>query len=432
MLHFTLRLVVLLTVGMISLITGSLVAHTPPPLKLKTHEAVTELTKPILGDGPVIPVITRLQDELKQQGANPRTLIQLGRFLIAQARLAHDELLYQKAELCGQLLYRLDASNPEALLLRGHSLLAMHRFHDAEHVARELLKSRQEMQDHALLGDALMEQGELEEALPVYQAMIDAKPCLPSYSRVAHVRWLRGDVDGAIEIAEQAINCGSYRDPEPLAWVTTRLAFYLWQKGDLEGAIKVAERAEQLVPDYGHALFVRGRVLLAARRADDAVKCLSRAVARLPLPEVRWALADAYRAAGQLSKAEEEERLMNDRLDPRSFSLYLATLKQRTEKALALAKAELRSRKDVHSWDALAWAQHAAGESKAALISSRKALAEGTLDARILLHAAHIARGASQPDLAAHYMAEAQRLKHQLLPSEQVLLDTENFAASAE
>lgn len=431
MMHLTLRLAVLTVIGLVGLLAGTIKAHTPPPLKLKPHEAMTELTRPLQGTGPVIPVITRLQNALKEDGKDARTLAQLGRFFIAQARLAHDELLYQKAELCGQLLEKLEPKNPDALLLRGHSLLAMHRFHDAEHVARDLLELRQEMQDHALLGDALMEQGMLEEALPAYQAMIDAKPCLPSYSRVAHVRWLRGDVEGAIEMAGQAINCGSYRDPEPLAWVTTRLAFYLWQKGDLESAVKVAERAEQLVPEYPHALFVRGRALMAQKRAQAAVACLTTASSKLPLPEVQWALADALAMADRAEEAEAVLKKIDGRLDPRSFALHLATKGERETEALMLAKTELHSRRDVFSWDALAWAQHAAGQSKAALVSSRKALAEGTQDARLFLHSAHIARAASQPDLAAHYMTEARRLKHQLLPSEQALLDSTGPALSA-
>jgi len=49
--------------------------------------------------------------------------------------------------------------------------------------------------------------------------MIDIRPCLQTYARVAHVRWLKGDLDGAIELMEQAVKAGSTREPEPAAWV---------------------------------------------------------------------------------------------------------------------------------------------------------------------------------------------------------------------
>ena len=61
--------------------------------------------------------------------------------------------------------------------------------------------------DYGLLGDALMEQGRLAEAVAAYQRMVDLRPDLQSYSRVAHIRWLKGDLDGAIEVARLAARC---------------------------------------------------------------------------------------------------------------------------------------------------------------------------------------------------------------------------------
>ena len=34
--------------------------------------------------------------------------------------------------------------------------------------------------------------------------MVDLRPDLQSYSRVAYMRWLKGDLDGAIEVARLA------------------------------------------------------------------------------------------------------------------------------------------------------------------------------------------------------------------------------------
>ncbi len=398
-------------------------AHTAPPVSLPRDEALSRLLVPVKGAGPVVPVITQLQATLKANPTDQKNIERLGRCFITQARIVSDESLCTKAEICGQLLESIDAKNPAGLLLRGHCLLAMHQFHDAEDVGRKLLTLRQEMQDHALLGDALMEQGHLEEAQVAYQAMIDAKPCLPSYSRVAHFRWLKGDVIGAIEMAEQAIACGSYRDPEPLAWVTTRLAFYQWQNGAMETAEQTAGRALELVQGYPHALFVQGRVFLAQGDAAKAVDCLKLAAVRLALPEIQWALADALEMNGQRDEAGKVISAINEATDPRSFALHSATRRMHVEKALDLAKTELRSRRDVFSWDALAWAQYAAGETSAAMISTRKALAEGTRDARLSLHAGIIARAAGEAELAAKHIGAAKAMRLQLLPSEQALLD---------
>jgi tetratricopeptide (TPR) repeat protein len=372
-------------------------------------------TPPVSTDLAFVPVtghtaITKHQEALKKTPGDPMLLERLGRLFISHARLTHDESFYSNAEACGLLL----GETAHGLLLRGHCLLAAHRFHDAEELARKLLKLRQDMQDHALLGDALMEQGLLDDALPVYQAMIDTKPCLPSYSRIAHFRWLKGDVAGAIEMAEQAIACGSYRDPEPLAWVTTRLAFYQWQSGDLTRALQTTERADELIRDYPHARFIAGRIHLAKNEHEVAAKALRTAVKALPLPDVLWALEEAE------GKEFPSDLLM---ADPRSASLYLASRGKERELALDLAKQETIRRRDVFTWDALAWAQLRAGQTKAAVVSAQRALAEGTQDARLFLHAGIIFRDAGDATKATALLAQASKLSFQLLPSEQALLN---------
>ena len=49
-------------------------------------------------------------------------------------------------------------------LLRGHVLHQLHRFQEAEQIARRLTAKRQFVLDYGLLGDVLMEQGRLTEA----------------------------------------------------------------------------------------------------------------------------------------------------------------------------------------------------------------------------------------------------------------------------
>ena len=257
--------------------------------------------------GPLAAAIDKLQKKIQEHPEDIRGIELLGRYFIARARLTFDPGGYKLAEMCGAVLLEKDQASTPGLLLQGEALLAMHRFHDAESVARQLLTLRQDMTDHALLGDALMEQGRIDEAVQSYQSMIDAKPCLASYSRVAHVRWLRGDVEGAIQMAEQAIACGSYKDPEPMSWVTARLAFYQWQDGQLAKALITAGRATELVKDYPHALYVIGRIQLAQQKSAEALQTLEKAALKSPLPEVLWALADASRATGRMDRAEAAE-----------------------------------------------------------------------------------------------------------------------------
>lgn len=351
----------------------------------------------------------------------------LGELFIAKARLSGDPGFYKLAELSSRVFESVAPDPSEALLLRGHALLAMHRFRDAENLAWWLTQHREQMRDHALLGDALIDQGRIAEAEEAYQVMIDLKPCLSSYSRIAHLRWIVGDREGAIEMLRLAIACGNYRDPEPLAWATTRLASLELQRGNLDAARTCTRRAQELVKDFPAALVAEARVLLAEDHVADAISKLERAVSSNPLPETQWLLADALRAAGRNSDAVTAEVKLKGEgalQDPRTYSLFLATRGHDAAKALQLAEAELDVRQDVLSYDTLAWAQAAAGDIASAHRNSKRALAAGTEDARLFLHAGLIARAAGESDEAAALFAKAQAIQATLFPSERQALQS--------
>ena len=131
---------------------------------------------------------------------------------MARARAANDPGDYTLAERVATCLEEQQPGDPAALLLRGHALHQLHRFHEAEAIARTLVTKREFVLDYALLGDALMEQGRLAEAATAYQKMIDLKPFYQSYTRAAHLRWLTGDLNGAIELTHKAIEAASPRN----------------------------------------------------------------------------------------------------------------------------------------------------------------------------------------------------------------------------
>ena len=105
---------------------------------------------------------------------------------------------YKLAEAAADCLQATYPDESAALLLRGHVLHQLHRFKEAEQIARQLVARRTVVLDYGLLGDALMEQGRLDEAAAAYQRMIDLKPFYQSYTRAAHVRWMKGDLEGAL------------------------------------------------------------------------------------------------------------------------------------------------------------------------------------------------------------------------------------------
>lgn len=277
------------------------------------------------------------------------------------------------------------------------------------------------MLDFGLLGDALMEQGKVSEAAEAYQKMIDLKPFYQSYTRASHLRWLRGDLDGAIEMMHAAVKSASTRDRESVAWAYSRLAMYELQRGRLSEAMRVADASLHFVPDYAAALLARGRIQLAQKKNGDAVETLKRAASLNPLPEYQWTLADALRLLNRTDEAVSiEQQLVGEGLsgDPRTLALYLATRREDGGKAVDLARREVERRGDVFTLDALAWALASAGQVREASTLMDRALAEGTGDGRLFLHAAVIAAADGRPEDAARWARKARRLRFTLLPSE--------------
>src|SRR6185295_11108293 len=280
----------------------------------------------------------RARDALRKREA----LEQLGYQFVNRARLANDPGDYVLAERVATCIDEQSSGALSALLLRGHALHQLHRFHEAEVIARTLVTKREFVLDYALLGDALMEQGRLPEAATAYQKMIDLKPFYQSYTRAAHLRWLKGDLTGAISLMQMAVKAASPRDPESIAWAYTRLATYELQRGRFDAAERMDSAALQYVPQYAAALLVRGRIELARDQRAEAVATLETAARLNPLPEYRWTLADALRQVNRVDEAHEvEEQLLREGADdPRTLALFLSTRGVDEDKAVDLARQE--------------------------------------------------------------------------------------------
>ena len=297
----------------------------------------------------------------------------------------------------------------------------MHRFSEAESSPVVWWPPREFVLDFGLLGDVLLDQGRVAEAAEAYQKMIDLKPFYQSYTRAAHIRWLKGDLDGATKMMRAAVQAASPRDRESVAWAYSRLAMYELQRGRLADATRMADASLEYVPDYAAALLVRGRIQLAQAKTADAVLTLERAARLNPAPEYQWTLADALRLLNRSDEASIiEQQLLRDGAsgDPRTLALYLSTRREHGDRAIDLARREMGERQDVFTLDALAWALASAGQIQEASALMTRALAEGTEDGRLFLHAAVIAAADGRPADAARYRRKAHALRFTLLPSE--------------
>lgn len=299
--------------------------------------------------------------------------IEVARLRVEEARLTGDPGFYTLAE---QALDCADAA-PEAggaptvasRRLRAHVVLQFHRFAEAEALARPLYAETKDGQDAMVLGDALMEQGRLQEAGEAYQLAMNARPGLPIYDRAGWLRWLTGDIAGATQLATLAAQAGSPADPEPLAWVLTRLGWLHALSGE---PAREVDLALQLLPDYKPARMARARIRLHAGDSAGAAEDL-RVVG--PTVEAVWALSEIDPAAS-VEKVGMQ--------DPRGFARWLADRGTPADlaRARALVADELRDRQDATTRMVDAWVRYRAGEDAAPL--AREALATGIPEPRVL------------------------------------------------
>jgi tetratricopeptide (TPR) repeat protein len=259
------------------------------------------------------------------------------------------------------------------------------------------------------------------------------------------MRWLKGDLDGAIEAARMAARAASPLDPESASWSLVRLGLYYLQAGSIADVKVACDSALSFSPDYPAALLLRNRMLLAAGQPAEAVAPVQRAADRNPLPEFQWALADTLRAAGRTDEAvmvEAKLKQTGAQNDPRTFALFLATRGDQSELAILLAQRELKDRADIFTHDTLGWALASAGRPDEAWPHMEKALAEGTVDARLYMHAGVLAAKLGRTVEAESWLNRARSIQRMLLPSEEQQLaealaallapDSAPFAGSAE
>lgn len=299
-----------------------------------------------------------------------------------------------------------DHSNYEALRLSTETALERHLFAQAaEHSLRLIQIDGADPWNWGTLGDAYVEMGDYEKAADAYQKMVSLRPDLASYNRAAHFRFLFGDVDAAVAIMEKAIKSGSAM-PENVAWCMVDLGNIYWKTGRNELARQEFLDALRAFPKYPGAYAGLARTLAASGDIKGAIDNYRRAQELVPLPDYASALIDLYDKAGNRAAAARQKELLEtiDRLAVangekanRNLVFALADHDMKLDRALALAQGELEFRRDVYTYDALAWALYKNNRVQEAQEAMAKALKIGT----------------PEPDFARHERAIAGALKQE-------------------
>ena len=363
--------------------------------------------------------IVSLQDTLRDDPDNGPVATTLGQAYMQKALDTADPSYYPKAEALFAHALEIDSTAFAAMVGQGTVALARHRFADALGWGE---RARAENPHHAaaygVIGDAQLELGRYPEAIATFQAMVDLRPDLSSFARVAYARELMGDPTGAIEAMERAATAGA-SSPDNFAWAQGQLGDMFFDRGDLKEAELRYSRSLAVFPDYIDGLAGLGRIAEARGDIDGAINHYTAAVQRLPVPEFLIALGDNLLVAGRSDEAAQQYALAatvqelyaaNGVHTDLEEALFDADQGRDLSRAVARAQEAFSRQPSVTAADVLSWTLYQSGQYDAAREASQQALRLGTKDALMLFHAGMIEARLGETAAAVHHLESALHL----------------------
>jgi tetratricopeptide (TPR) repeat protein len=327
---------------------------------------------------------------------DPGPYVELATAYMHKARETGDGAYYGRAEAACKKALELDPHHYGAVRLVSWVYCGQHRFREALTAANKALEvDPGDPWNYGTLGDALVELGEYQQAVEAYQKMVDLRPDVNAYTRVAHIRELYGDPQGAIEIMGMAVRAASSRDREHSAWCRVQLGHLLFNSGRLADAQGQYQAALQIFPEYHFALAGMGKVRAAQEKFNEAIQFYQKSIDVLPTHESVAALVDLFtylkrpeEAARQFELLETVERInrASGVLPESSTALFYADHDRRLDEALRIARQQANQRRDIRTLDTLAWVLFKNGHHEEALAASTRAMRLGTKDALMSYH----------------------------------------------
>jgi tetratricopeptide (TPR) repeat protein len=335
---------------------------------------------------------------------NPRNFEAYNALALALSRRARetsDVNYYTQAERALQNSFAISPDNFDGARTRVWLLLGKHEFAAALEEAKKLNKRMpDDVMTYGFLTDGNVELGNYKDAETAAQMMLDLRPGnLPALTRAAYLRELFGDIDGALELMNMALQSTSPAEVEDAAWILTQMAHLELAQGRVAEAEKNLQQALAMFPGYHYALGNLAKVRVQQKRYDEAVQLLQQRYQAASHAENLFDLAEALLLAGRTDDAqkafaefEQKSLLETNRGDNsnRELIFYYADYAHEPLKALEVAKREFARRHDVFTLDSYAWALHKNGQNQEARKQIEQALAVGIRDAKLIRHAGEI------------------------------------------
>ena len=341
--------------------------------------------------------------------------------LSRRARETSDVNYYAQAEEALQKSFAISTANFDGARTHVWLLLGKHEFAAALVEAKKLnQRMPDDVMTYGFLTDANVELGNYKDAEAAAQMMLDLRPGnLPAMTRAAYLRELFGDVDGALELMNMALQSTAPSEVEDAAWILSQMAHLELAIGNTTEAEKNLQQALTLFPGYHYALGNLAKLRIQQKRYDEAVQLLQQRFQAASHAENLFDLAEALQLAGRIEDAkkafadfEQKSLAETNRTDNsnRELILYYSDFSHEPLKALEVARREFARRHDVYTLDSYAWALHVNAQDQEARQQIEKALAVGVRDAKLIWHAGEIALAEGDRVAAEKYLQQAADL----------------------
>jgi tetratricopeptide (TPR) repeat protein len=375
-------------------------------------------------------LIKSLQARVKRYPEDHAGYAGLGAAYLQKGRETADAADYELAKIALEKSLNLLSNDPAAAFaMTQMAVVCMveHRFEDAHTWAQKALAlGSGDPSPWAIAGDALADMGDYKGAAEAYarlQSFYGSEDEKLAYSyqrdsRMSLLRFVVGDTHGAIQLMRNAVRTAmeTHMPSENIAWSQYQFGEELFLAGETDAAERAYLASLEECPNYYRALAGLAKVRASQGNYVDAIKLYKEAIEAVPYPEYAAALGDIYHKLGQLEDARKQYQLVefigylsqvNQQIHNRDLALFYADHDLKLYESLALAQKELEVRRDIYSWDVLAWCLFKNDKTQQAAEAISRALEQGTNDPQLFFHAGMIYEKAGDSVKAKEYLRRA-------------------------
>jgi len=360
-------------------------------------------------------LINSLETSTRSNPKDSDSQLKLANAYLQKVRETADTSYYSKAATAVDKAEAIKPNNPEVFATRAAIAYGRHDFAAGLKAAQQaaILNPKRAIY-HGLVGDGHLELGNYEETVAAYQIMVNLRPDLGSFNRIAHIREIYGDIPGAQTALRSAISASS-SFPENVAFSQVELG-KLQLRTSIDAAEATFKQALVTVPDYEPAFQGLARAAAARGNMEQALKFIKQASESLPIAAYATDTGNIHVALGQDKLAAQQYQLARlayqksskDGIDTdQEMALFLADNTKDYKLALTKAQAAHTSRPNIYAADTLAWAHYKIGNIAEAKKYSAEALRLGEFDPSILYHSGMIALKNNEPEDAKRYLTKA-------------------------